>query len=324
MNLDDLSWERAPNRESTKIDLDNVDGSSTVTERTADALHEEVKVLKKQLEEEKQNHFSTLIQLRELNSRWETEKRQMKDAEAAFTRDIEATEKRLKNLEWEHVSCKEQAYKYEQQVLILTKDLDMKKEAVEELKKQLNEMESLTSALREVEARSKMEAEQLKQKDQRLMELSTVLNAEKKKTQELNENYEKWMKAVVKERVDAQVKCQEFANSLNNVSKELENEKNTVEKLTRVVENMNQKTNEVNALTNQLKNGNDEITGLKETIKRLEIAIELAEGRVRQLEGEREALRSAKEQRDREKQTALQSGVISSHNSKLFSICSHQ
>lgn len=279
----------------------------------SNSVQDQLEVFKNQFEEEKRNHFATLIQLRELNARWEAEKKQMKEAEAASAQYKENTEKRLRDLEWEHASSKEQCYKYEQQVLLVTKDLQNAKQTIDSLNKQLEQMDALKNKLNEIEYQYKHQQDQCATKDQRVIELTTILEAEKSKTRELNENYEKWLKAVVKERVEAQVKCEEYAHKLNSLSKELEAEKDKCDKLTLIVESFDHRDNDRNEeLNDRIKQQAKEITDLRNTLAQLQTDIEQARYQLRQMEQENEQLKKS------EQQKVVQSSDVSSYNSKYL------
>ncbi|KAL6998680.1 A-kinase anchor protein 9 [Sarracenia purpurea var. burkii] len=212
-----------------------------------------------------------------------------------------------------HEHCEEQYSKLEQEVENLTKDLESKKSFVQDLQKQLSEMESLKEAVKQLQAEKPSKENYLAQKDHRIIELSTLLDSEKSKIKEMNENYEKWFKAVVEERVQAQVKCEEFARQVANMSRELEEEKSKTEKLSRVVEKLTQKQFKDAHVATEYAD-DQEVALLRDRVTQLEDAIEQARNHVFELQRRNEYLQRFRDEEIGQATNALGMGGISSEN----------
>lgn len=197
--------------------------------------------LKAILENEKKHHQETATKLHDLNLKWMREKKSWKELETDFAKEKTALEDQLKKVTWELNSYKDQCRKYEEQTLTLSNDLKTKAENIDDLKRQLNEL------------KNSFEAERTRERsDFKKKELES----------------EKYCKAVVKERIEAQLKCEEYLKNMKRVNETLENEK---------IKSKN--------FTEALDKAKEESISLRETVKNLEGTIERIK---RELEIEKE------------------------------------
>ncbi|XP_065220407.1 putative leucine-rich repeat-containing protein DDB_G0290503 [Planococcus citri] len=219
-----------------------------------------------------------------------------------------------------HLHSDEEYTRLEQQVADLSKELESKKTIVNDLKRQLTEIESLKDAVKQLQAEKPSNEHYLKQKDRRITELTTLLDSEKNKIKEMNENYEKWFKAVVDERVQAQIKCEEFARQIENLTRELDEERSKTEKLSRVIEKLTERQIQDTSEASEVVKNDEEVGVLRGRITQLEDAIEKAQTHVRDLQRRNEYLQKFQDDEIGQVTNALGTGGISSENGSLSSL----
>ncbi len=186
------------------------------------------------------------LQTSTTDSNCDEEQKSFLELEAEFLTAKTELESQLAKTKTELLDCEERCRKQEQQVSILTIDLEKKSRYIEELsdvveklkqeRQDLLEKNDQISILKNEILKRENEYEDMEKKVRDNEDLRTEIRRmesefSKKQQSDIEENrkreerVEKMNKALVKERIDAQLKCEELTRNLQQTKEELESER---------------------------------------------------------------------------------------------------
>lgn len=188
--------------------------------------------LKVVLENERKQHEVTIAKLRDTGLKRMHEKKSWKEMLVEFTKEKAALENQLNKITQDLNGCKDQCRVYETQIQSLMDDLKTKNDHIDDLKRLLNEQKNINEQERVLE-----------QNEFRKKELES----------------ERYLKAAVKERFEAQLKCEEYSNNMKRLNELLEKESSKSKNLTDFLEKAKK---EIFSLQEALKSLEDSTKGI--------------------------------------------------------------